>query len=257
MANTVKLERFWLDLISAFSFTERLDGAAVVCYPKVPFFVINHAADVRVNEDEAPNLLKQVEDYFRSRGVAFVCFRVSPLTKPESFAYLLERQGFVSTGEQSVMVFKGSKISENENANVLIKQITSDAQVQVYNKLLLQIFEMPQDWEAGFAEFNRESKRAGWRLYLGYVEGKPVGTCALFSAGKVGGIFNVGPLASCRKQGIGTALTLHALTDSIAEGNMVHTLQAGQGGNAEQLYKKLGFSVDHTIRFFVKDLAVH
>ena len=130
-----------------------------------------------------------------------------------------------------------------------MKEIRSDAEVQVFNKLTLAIFEMPPEWEAGFGEFNRESIQKGWRFYLGYVGGKPVGTCALFSSGKVGGIFNVGTLPSYRKQGIGTALTLHALRDSRDEGNEVHTLQAEHGGNAEHLYKKNGFTIDHTWNF--------
>lgn len=76
---------------------------------KVPFYAINHAADVKVNDASAIGLVNVVEEHFRSRGVSFVCFRVSPLTRPESFVSLLEKESFESKGEQSLWCLKEMK----------------------------------------------------------------------------------------------------------------------------------------------------
>ncbi len=255
MSNIVKLEKFWRDLILAFSSTENLRDAIIVCYPKAPFFAVNHAAAVNVHEEKAKGLLDTVEAYFRSRKVPFVCFRVSPLTRPESFAALLAAEGFKLESEQSVMVLKGAaKVSSA--SNISVEKIICESEVDVYNKLMLKIFEMPPEWENGLKEFNLESMRKGWRFYLAYAEGKPVSTCALFSSSGIGGIFNVGTLPDYRRQGIGTALTLQALQDSVAEGNTVHTLQAEHGGNAEKLYSHLGFKIDHKIQFYARDITL-
>jgi len=89
---------------------------------------------------------------------------------------------------------------------------------------------------------------------LGYVDGKPVGTSFLYSLIKAGGIFTVGTLKEYRKKGVGTTLTVHALMESIKEGNDLHTLQTAKGGNAERLYKKVGFEVDHNALWYVKKL---
>jgi ribosomal protein S18 acetylase RimI-like enzyme len=96
--------------------------------------------------------------------------------------------------------------------------------------------------------------RKGAKLYLAYVEGKPVGTSGLLSLMKTGGIFFVGTLEEYRRRGIGTTLTAHTVMDSIREGNDLHTLQTEKGGNAERLYRKIGFVTDHTISYYVKNL---
>lgn len=69
---------------------------------------------------------------------------------------------------------------------------------------------------------------------------------------KTGGIFSVGTLKEYRRRGVGTTLTVHAVMDSIDEGNNLHTLQTAEGGYAERLYKKIGFVIDHTTSYFVK-----
>lgn len=254
MAYIEKLENFWRTLISSFKTAETLEGATLVCNPEIPLYVLNHAACIKSNEDDCSKLINRVEEYFRLRQLPFVCFRTSSMTRPKSFVSLLESASFEPKSEQSVMVLKKAEITENENAKVVIKRVNSYSDVDVFDKLMLTIFEMPTEWKRSFDEFTRICMQSGWRFYLANYLGKPVGTCALFSSGKIGGIFNVGTLPEYRKMGIGTALTLQALRDSADSGNKVHTLQAETGGNAQRLYEKVGFEVDHLTRFFAKQI---
>jgi ribosomal protein S18 acetylase RimI-like enzyme len=113
---------------------------------------------------------------------------------------------------------------------------------------------MSNEWKKGWDRLFCRLMEKGMKFYLGYFEGKPAGISALLSLGKIGGIFNVGTLKEYRRRGIGTALTVYALKNSIFEGNDLHTLQTAKGGEAERLYKKIGFEIDHTISFFTKDL---
>ena len=130
----------------------------------------------------------------------------------------------------------------------------SESETDIYNKLMLSIFEMPIEWKRGVDRLIIEAMRKGAKCYLGYVEGKPVGISGLFSFVKTGGIFNVGTLVEYRRRGIGTTLTLRAVWDSTKEGNTLHMLHTGKGGDAERLYRKIGFEIDHTIAWFVKKL---
>jgi GNAT superfamily N-acetyltransferase len=246
-----RLEKFWHNLILTFPWGTDVNGAVVTYHPEVPMLMFNHAADINVNEDEAENLLNRVTKYFLSRGLPFACFRISPITRPRSFTSFLEEHGFKRKEEDSVMVFKGRQVEDKLNPEVKVKEI-SESEIDVYNKLLLTIFEMPIEWKKGVDRINLEWIRKGLKCYLAYVEGKPVGTCALFSSMKTGGIFIVGTLKEYRRRGIGTTLTVHTVMDSIDEGNNLHTLQAEKGGYAERLYKKIGFVIDHTISYFVK-----
>jgi len=246
-----RLEKFWHNILLTFPWTTDLNEAVLIYYPEVPFFVLNHAADINVNEDEAENLLNEVTEYFLSRRFPFVCFRISPLTCPRSFASLLESHGFERKHEDSVMVFKGEGSEDKLNPEVKVKAI-SESEIDLYNKLLITSFEMPVEWKKGWDKFILEFMRRGAKCYLAYMDGRPVGTSAMFSLKKTGGIFNVGTLKEHRRRGIGTTLTVHALIDSIKEGNSLHTLQTDKGGDAERLYKKIGFEIDHTISWFVR-----
>lgn len=228
-----------------------MNGAIVACYPEVPIPQLNHAADINVNEDEAKNLLNRVTKYFVLKGSPDVWFRISPLTCPSSFSSFLQNHGFDKKDEESAMVFKGKQVEDKLNPEVKVEEI-SESEINIYCKLMLTIFEMPIEWKEGVDRFILESMRKGAKCYLAYVEGKPAGTCGLFSLRKTGGIFNVGTLEEYRRRGIGTTLTAHAVMDSIKEGNTLHILQTGKGGNAERLYRKIGFETDHTISWFVK-----
>jgi len=248
-----RLEKFWRNLVLAFPFTTDLKETVVIYYPEVPFFVLNHAADINVNEDEAENLLNKVTKYYKSRGFPFVCFRISPLTRPRSFASLLKRYGFERKHEDSVMVFKREGLEDKLNPEVKMKEISENG-IDLYNKILIASFEMPVEWKKGWDKFILEFMRKGGKCYLAYTDGRPVGTSAVLSLEKTGGIFNVGTLREHRRRGIGTTLTVHALINSIKEGNTLHTLQTDKGGDAEGLYRNIGFEIDHTISWFVKKL---
>ena len=82
-----------------------------------------------------------------------------------------------------------------------------------------------------------------------------MGTCLLSSLSGIGGIFNVGTLKEYRRRGIGAALTLQAVMDSIDEGNDLHILETVKGGNTEHLYRKIGFEIFHAISYFVKEIT--
>jgi len=69
-----------------------------------------------------------------------------------------------------------------------------------------------------------------------------------------GGLFNIGTLKEYRRHGIATTLIAHALFDSISRGDDLRTLQTLKGEKAEQLYKEIGFEIDHMVSWFVKKL---
>ncbi|MCW4024119.1 MAG: GNAT family N-acetyltransferase [Candidatus Bathyarchaeota archaeon] len=255
MSNLASLEQFWCDLVLNFRGSKKLDDAIAISYPKAPFFAVNHVADVKAKEESSANLLVEAEGFFRSQKVPFSSFRISPQT-PSTFRNCLEENGFLAQSDQSVMIYSKTALPQFSNSQgTTVKAVENMEDVEVMSDLMMEIFEMPPEWKQGFLEFNVESFQRGWRFYLAYVDDEPVGTCALFSSGGVSGIFNVGTLKQYRGYGTGSALTIQALKDSMAEGNVLHSLQAECGGNAERLYLKLGFVVDHKIQFYAKDLT--
>ncbi len=250
-----RLEEFWHNFILTIPFAEEINGAVVTCYPELPMLHFNHAANINVEDEKAEKLLNRATKYFHSRGSPYVCFRTSPLTRPKTFPSLLEDNGFERKLEEYVMVFKGKHPEDKLNPDINVKEI-SEKEIEVYTELFRTNFEMPPEWKKGLERLALNWIQQGWKCYLAYVKEKPVGTCLLSSLNGTGGIFNVGTLKEYRRQGIGTTLTVHALMDSIDEGNTLHTLESEKGGSAERLYKKIGFESDHTISYFIKEFMV-
>jgi GNAT superfamily N-acetyltransferase len=248
-----RLEQFWHSLVLTIPLAEEIDGAVVTCYPELPLFHYNHAATINVENKKAEVLVEKVNKHFLSRNFPYACFRTSPITRPKTFTFLLEKRGFGRKQEESVMVFKGKHPENRLNPDIKVEEI-SEGEIEVYSKLFLINFEMPMEWKKGIDRLTRNWMEQGWKCYLAHVGGKAVGTCFLSSLNGAGGIFNVGTLKEYRRRGIGTALTVRALIDSIDEGNSLHALETIKGGNAERLYRKIGFEIDHTISFFVKEI---
>jgi ribosomal protein S18 acetylase RimI-like enzyme len=151
------------------------------------------------------------------------------------------------------MVFRGGQLEEKLNHEVEVREIP-ESEVDVGNRIAFEVFEFPTGLRKVFDEIVLDWMQKGGRYFAGYVDGKPVRTSFLFSLMKTGGIFTVGTLREYRKKGIGATLTIHAVMESIKQGNDLHTLQAAKGGNAEKLYKEIGFEVDHTVSWYVKKL---
>lgn len=255
--NTIKilerLEEYWRDFVLVFPWATDMKEAVVASYPKLPYYEPNHAASINVDENAAKNLLRNIVKHFVSQGSPAVWFRISPLTCPSSFSSFLEENGFRKDFETSVMTFKGGRLKDSIIPNVRIKEI-SKREIEVWKALVCTIFAVPPEWREGFDTYVRAYVSRGARCYLAYIDDRPVGTCSLLSLDRSGGIFTVGTLEEYRRRGIGSALTVHALSSSVKEGNTLHLLYVEKGEYAEHLYRRIGFETHHTATWFVKEL---
>jgi ribosomal protein S18 acetylase RimI-like enzyme len=77
------------------------------------------------------------------------------------------------------------------------------------------------------------------RLYVGYAGGEAVAASELTVGGGVAGLYGISTLASHRRRGFGTALTLRPLLDARAEGLALAVLQASDAGAG--VYRRIGF----------------
>ncbi|OAA58737.1 Acyl-CoA N-acyltransferase [Cordyceps fumosorosea ARSEF 2679] len=96
-----------------------------------------------------------------------------------------------------------------------------DQSHQVYKVLLA---ELPRD------EFG---------MFVGRVDGKPVGTGIVFCAEGLAAVHYIATLAAFRRRGIGRALTLHAMVAARRAGYRIAVLTASEDGRG--VYRALGF----------------
>ncbi|MDR0661763.1 MAG: GNAT family N-acetyltransferase, partial [Holosporales bacterium] len=84
------------------------------------------------------------------------------------------------------------------------------------------------------------SPKSPLRIFVGYVQNKPVATSAAFLDAKTVGIWNVSTLSAFRQKGIGTTMTLHALfSASDFSSHRIGVLVATKEGRS--VYEKIGF----------------
>ncbi len=87
----------------------------------------------------------------------------------------------------------------------------------------------------------REAAYPPCKLYLAYLDGRPVGACDLFVAEGCGRIDSLVVRPEFRRRGVASALVAHAVADSLARGNALTYLYTEGGGAGEAVYQKLGF----------------
>ena len=81
--------------------------------------------------------------------------------------------------------------------------------------------------------------RPGIRVYVGYVDGRPVTTGLGFRTGTTMGVYNIATVPSHRRRGYGDAMTRRILGDGVADGCTVAILQSSDMGRP--IYERLGF----------------
>ncbi len=77
------------------------------------------------------------------------------------------------------------------------------------------------------------------KLYVGRIDGEPVGVSMMFLSSGVGGLYQVEVSSEHRRQGIGTAMTLAPMEDARQLGYRIGVLQASKMG--EPVSRRIGF----------------
>ena len=90
----------------------------------------------------------------------------------------------------------------------------------------------------------------GCEFYVGYIDGRPVASSALVTSGGVAGVYNVGCVPDARKQGLGEAMTWHAVSRGRELGCDIASLQASAMGRP--IYERMGFRLVAPYRTFVR-----
>jgi ribosomal protein S18 acetylase RimI-like enzyme len=183
----------------------------------------------------------EILEAFRARGVAMQ-WTVTPLTRPADLRRHLEAAGMTIGDSQPGMAVDLLALREPPMpAGLTIERVADDETARVWNRVGIRGFEMPSELEPAFERvvlaLTRQTEPG--TLYLGRLDGEPVATSALVTAGGTAGIYNVATLAEARRKGIGAALTARALLDGRARGLRIGTLQASTMGYP--VYQAMGF----------------
>jgi GNAT superfamily N-acetyltransferase len=126
--------------------------------------------------------------------------------------------------------------------NITISQVKDKNDLLIWKDISFDGFEMPsrarEQYSAFVASFNI-SQQSPQKLFLAYLDGKPVATSLLFTHENLAGIYYVSTLPAYRNKGCGLKITQAAMQAAKEAGFKNVILQATQLGT--KVYLRAGF----------------
>lgn len=221
---------------------EKLDLGSALLFTNDDFDepAFNHVTHILAEEGEVEGLIRKVTEHYRSRRLT-PFFYVSPLTRPPTFAQSLESMGFMKYDTMAIMKLEGHEPSKNRGVQVReMNKGTLDAWADAFIRAFYSdpnlVTKVKRPVEKIFTDPHA-------KLYVAYVDNRPVGTVALYSLNKVGGAYCLGTLPEYRGRGIATALLQTVISESSMQGNEFLCLQVMKQDRVERFYTSKGFRV--------------
>jgi GNAT superfamily N-acetyltransferase len=248
---------------------EVLPGAEIVeteqlCYhhtfPTNPMF--KGVWRTRLSAGEIDQAIDETIAWFAARRSPFFFWWTGPGSTPTDLPERLQERGFLDMAEQMKELAPGIKQTElgapcmtadlhHMNEAVLtrvppgfsIQEIQTEAQLQDFKRVFVESYEIP-DW-AGQAWVDAALRvgigKTPWRMYVGYLGGKPVATNMLVLGGGVAGLFAVATIPAARGMGLGAAISLKPLLEARQMGYRYGVLFSSEMGVS--VYERIGFEL--------------
>ena len=203
----------------------------------------NKVCRARLCDSDADRRIAEALEHFRAVGRPFAWW-VGPGSRPLNIEARLEDQG-LSAFETELGMVLDMKLLPNQlesTSDLEVRRLESEEGIEDFVAVLDACNDSPDPTVRTFfksaAPVILESE-CPMRLFVGYVNGRPVATSELFMGGDVAGIHMVATHPLFRRRGLGWALTWWALDEARRLGLETATLQASPQGEA--VYRRLGF----------------
>jgi ribosomal protein S18 acetylase RimI-like enzyme len=193
--------------------------------------------------------------HFDPRGSA-VSWHVGPSSGPSDLGSRLEGSGLTRLEDEVGMALEMVDLLEDVRmpAGLVFERVTDGEKLRWWTEIVAVSFGRPLRVESVLSQVHEATGFGGeapWRLYLGLLDGQPVGTSRVFFSGKVAGVYHVATRPEARRRGIGTAMTAHALREARELGYEIAVLRAAQAGLG--IYHRLGFRECCTFSRYVRE----
>jgi GNAT superfamily N-acetyltransferase len=217
------------------------------------------AADL--SDDEADHVIVESIRRFEANGVPG-SWHVGPSMRPSDLGDRLLAAGFSYGGSEPGMAVDLTRLTDprpTDPTQPADPTRPTDASrpsdpTPVLRIVRVQATDVLATWAAtlaqGFGEGPKEAEWVAevyrsegfddpWRHYLAYRDDEPVATATVFLAAGVAGVYFVMTVPTARRQGIGAAITLHALREARDSGIPYAVLGSSPAGRS--VYESLGF----------------
>lgn len=228
-------------------------------FPTNPMF--KGVWDAKLSSENADQAIEEAIAWFKERNAPYFFWWTGPETAPDDLPQRLQTYGLIDMAEQQKEIAAGIKQTElgapcmvaelkAMNESVLsktpdgfaIKEVVDESGLEDFKQVFVDTYEIPE-W-AGQAWVDATMavsvSKTPWRIFVGYLDGKPVATNILFNGGGVASVYAVATLPSAQGKGIGAAITLMPLIEARDKGgyNFAVLFSTEMG---IKVYERIGF----------------
>ncbi len=186
---------------------------------------------------------ESLKNRFREKNYPLTWFWPHDMDLPQAVESIFTKQGFHSMGKYTsvaVEAEKARKLPIKLNTETTIRQVESEDQFEAFMQISKDVYGISSDSLTAMMRLYSAYKSSDKiKLYLAEVAGMPVATLLGFYNNNILGLYNGATLEAYRKQGLLTALMIHAVKDAPTASYVVAQLMAAQ--NARGVCDKLGF----------------
>jgi GNAT superfamily N-acetyltransferase len=201
----------------------------------------NGVFQTHLESEALPATIERLRAHFQQQNLPFQ-WHIGPCSQPAKFGDLLEAHGISHDEDEPGMALDLLALNEDlpVTSNLVIHPVLTRDQLHQWarttycgapEEAIHHIFTVYSGLPLG--------PQSPLRLYLGTIDGEPVGTTKLFFAAGVAYIGRVVTVHAYRRQGIGTTMTLEAAREARTAGYRIAVLNSSPMGL--NIYRRLGF----------------
>jgi ribosomal protein S18 acetylase RimI-like enzyme len=216
--------------------------------------------DVRLAPAEVDAAIDDAIAWFRARGAPYFFWWTGPSSAPADLGTRLQERGLLDMAEQQRALSPGMKLTasgapimvaqlDRLDANLLertppgyrLREVADEASLGQFRDVFVATYQVPAWAGQAWVDATRTIGigRTPWRMFVGYLDGIPVATNVLFTAGGVASVYGVATLPAAQGKGIGAAITLAPLLAAREAGHRHGVLFSTEKGF--KVYQRIGF----------------
>lgn len=223
---------------------ERVIDGAHLLSSGLPVAMVNPAYAFEPTDRDPAALVAEVREHYGAVGLPFALYFRDDVTP--GLADACAAAGMVEYWQLPLMVLDPIPAIPEPPAGLRVERLDA-ANADAYASVIAAGFEAPH--ELASALFGRGLAAATEFVgLLGYLDGEPVATSAVFVGAGVAGVYNVATVPSARGRGVGAAMTWAAVAAGAEAGATASILQASEAG--QPVYERMGYAVPARYRQF-------
>jgi GNAT superfamily N-acetyltransferase len=214
----------------------------------------------RLSPEKVDAVIDETIAWFKSRNAPYFFWWTGSGTTPGDLGQRLQKYGMLDMAEQQQELARGIKQTElgapgmvadlrsmNEAAltqvpaGFQIEDVRDEAALNDFKRVFVETYEIPeimgQSWVD--ATLYIGIGKTPWKMFVGYLDGKPVATNMLYNGGGVASVYAVATVPDVRGKGIGGAITLKPLLEARDMGYKHAVLFSSEMG--VHAYERIGF----------------